>query len=128
MHQTHFSQRTGFRWKGAVATAGIAIFAATILLAFQIPDQLKTLLPQKITEKLSALQEIEDPGVSQPVAKPEAIDPLDTQVTTDGVTEADIPVALETESTPSDLPETVSEEVATGAETQVASIEETPVV
>jgi general secretion pathway protein A len=115
------------RWKGAVATAGIAIFAATILLAFQIPDQLKTLLPQKITEKLSALQEIEDPGVSQPVAKPEAIDPLDTQVTTDGVTEADIPVALETESTPSDLPETVSEEVATGAETQVASIEETPV-
>jgi general secretion pathway protein A len=115
------------RWKGAVATAGIAIFAATILLAFQIPDQLKTLLPQKITEKLSALQEIEDPGVSEPVAKPEAIDPLDTQVTTDGVTEADIPVALETESTPSDLPETVSEEVATGAETQVASIEETPV-
>jgi general secretion pathway protein A len=115
------------RWKGAVATAGIAIFAATILLAFQIPDQLKTLLPQKITEKLSALQEIEAPGVSQPVAKPEAIDPLDTQVTTDGVTEADIPVALETESTPSDLPETVSEEVATGAETQVASIEETPV-
>ena len=81
--------------EGAVATAGIAVFAATILLAFQIPDQLKNLLPQKITAKLSALQQIEDPGASQPDVKPEAIDQLDTQVTTDGVTEAEIPVALE---------------------------------
>jgi general secretion pathway protein A len=115
------------RWKGAVATAGIAVFAATILLAFQIPDQLKTLLPEKITAKLSALQQIEDPGANQPGAEPVAIDQLDTQVTTDGVTEVDIPVALETESTPADLPETVSEEVAAEAKTQVASIEETPV-
>ena len=115
------------RWKGAVATAGIAVFAATILLAFQIPDQLKTLLPEKITAKLSALQQIEDPGANQPGAEPVAIDQLDTQVTTDGVTEVDIPVALETESIPSDLPETVSEEVAAEAKTQVASIEETPV-
>ncbi len=115
------------RWKGAVATAGIAVFAATILLAFQIPDQLKTLLPEKITAKLSALQQIEDPGANQPGAEPVAIDQLDTQVTTDGVTEVDIPVALETESTPADLPEAVSEKVAAEAKTQVASIEATPV-
>jgi general secretion pathway protein A len=115
------------RWKGAVATAGIAVFAATILLAFQIPDQLKTLLPEKITEKLSVLQPVEDPGASQPDAKPETIDPIDNQVTADGVTEVEIPVALETESTPGELPQTVSEEVAAEVKTQVASIEESPV-
>jgi general secretion pathway protein A len=113
------------RWKGAVATAGIAVFAATILLAFQIPDQLKILLPEKITAKLSALQQIEEPGANQPGAKPEAIDQIDTQVTMDRVTQIEIPVAAETESTPTDLPETVSDEVAAEAETQIASIEET---
>ncbi|MEE9497209.1 MAG: AAA family ATPase, partial [Desulfobacterales bacterium] len=113
------------RWKGAVATAGIAVFAATILLAFQIPDQLKILLPEKITAKLSALQQTEKPDASQPGANPEAIDQIDTQVTMDRVTQVEIPVAAETESTPTDLPETVSDEVAAEAETQVASIEET---
>ena len=113
------------RWKGAVATAGIAVFAATILLAFQIPDQLKTLLPEKITAKLSALQQIEDPDANQPGANPEAIDQNDTQVTMDSSAQVEIPAAVETESTPTDLPETVSKEVATEAETQVASIEET---
>jgi general secretion pathway protein A len=112
------------RWKGAVATAGIAVFAATILLAFQIPDQLKTLLPEKITAKLSASQQIEDPDANQPDANPEAIDQNDTQVTMDSVAQVEIPAAVETESTPTDLPETVSEEVTTVAETQVASIEE----
>jgi general secretion pathway protein A len=113
------------RWKGAVATAGIAVFAATILLAFQIPDQLKILLPEKITAKLSALQQIEEPGANQPGANPEAIDQIDTQVTMDSVKQIEIPVAAETESTPTDLPETVSDEVAAEAETQIASIEET---
>ena len=114
------------RWKGAVATAGIAVFAATILLAFQIPDQLKTLLPEKISAKLSALQQIEDPDANQPDATPEAIDQNDTQVTMDSVAQVEIPAAVETESTPTDLPGTVSEEVAAEAETQVASIEATP--
>ena len=113
------------RWKGAVATAGIAVFAATILLAFQIPDQLKTLLPEKITAKLSALQQIEDPDANQPGANPEAIDQNDTQVTMDSSAQVETPAAVETESTPTDLPETASKEVATEAETQVASIEET---
>ena len=114
------------RWKGAVATAGIAVFAATILLAFQIPDQLKTLLPEKISAKLSALQQIEDPDANQRDATPEAIDQNDTQVTMDSVAQVEIPAAVETESTPTDLPGTVSEEVAAEAETQVASIEATP--
>ena len=115
------------RWKGAVATAGIAVFAATILLAFQIPDQLKTLLPEKITEKLSALQQIEEPEKNQPDANPEALDQNDTQVTMDSAAQVEIPAAVETAATPTDLPETVSEEVAAETETQVASIEETAV-
>jgi len=114
------------RWKGAVATAGIAVFAATILLAFQIPDQLKTLLPEKISAKLSALQQIEDPDANPPDATPEANDQNDTQVTMDSVAQVEIPAAVETESTPTDLPGTVSEEVAAEDETQVASIEATP--
>jgi general secretion pathway protein A len=113
------------RWKGAVATAGIAVFAATILLAFQIPDQLKTLLPEKITAKLSTLQQIEEPDANPPDATPEATDQNDTPVTMNSSAQVEIPAAVETESTPTDLPETVSEAVATEAEMQVASIEET---
>ena len=114
------------RWKGAVATAGIAVFAATILLAFQIPDQIKTLLPEKVTDKFSASQPIEVPDVSQPDAETEAIEETETQVTTDSVAQVQSPVAVETESTPNDLPETVSETVDVEAKTQVASTEETP--
>ena len=115
------------RWKSAIATAGIAVFAATILLAFQIPDQLKTLLPEKITEKLSVLQQTQDPGENQPDANPEASDQIDTQVAMAGVQQAEIPVADKAESIPADLPKTVSDEVAAEAKTQVASIEENPV-
>jgi general secretion pathway protein A len=116
------------RWKSAIATAGIAVFAATILLAFQIPDQLKTLLPQKITEKLSALQQTQDPDVNQPDTNPEASDQTDTQVAMASVQQAEIPVTDEAQSTPTDLQKTVSDEVAAEAKTQVASIEENPVV
>jgi general secretion pathway protein A len=116
------------RWKSAIATAGIAVFAATILLAFQIPDQLKTLLPQKITEKLSALQQTQDPDVNQPDTYPEASDQIDTQVAVASVPQAEIPVTDEAQSTPTDLPKTVSDEVVAEAKTQVASIEENPVV
>ncbi|MGD8881181.1 MAG: AAA family ATPase [Desulfobacterales bacterium] len=116
------------RWKGAVATAGIAVFAATILLAFQIPDQLKTLLPEKITAKLSALHQTEYRGANQPDVDHEAGGQIDTPVAMESVQQAEVPVAVETELTPADLPETVSDEIAAEAKTQVASIEEMPVV
>ncbi|MGD9226996.1 MAG: AAA family ATPase [Desulfobacterales bacterium] len=116
------------RWKGAVATAGIAVFAATILLAFQIPDQLKTLLPEKITAKLSALHQTEYRGANQPDVDHEASGQIDTPVAMESVQQAEVPVAVETELTPADLPETVSDEIAAEAKTQVASIEEMPVV
>ena len=115
------------RWKRAVATVGIAVFAATILLAFQIPDQLKTLLPEKITEKLSVLQQTEDPAANQPAANPEAIDQTDTPVTVDSTAPVESPAAIETESSPTDLAETVSQEAAAESEMQVASIAATPV-
>jgi len=119
--------REPVRWKGAVATAGIAVFAATILLAFQIPDQLKTLLPEKISEKLSALHQTENRDADPSNAKPEAVDQPDTQVTVAGVKADEIPAADESEPTPADHAETVSDEVAAEAGAQVASIAETPV-
>ena len=115
------------RWKRAVATTGIAVFAATILLAFQIPDQLKTLLPEKITAKLSGLQQVEEPDANQPGISSETVDETDTGETADSAAPVEIPAAIETESAPTELVETVPQEAASDSETQVASIAETPV-
>ena len=115
------------RWKRAVATTGIAVFAATILLAFQIPDQLKTLLPEKITAKLSGLQQVEDPDANQPDVNSETVDDTDTGETADSGAPVEIPAAIETESAPAELAETVYQEAAADSEMQVASIAETPV-
>jgi hypothetical protein len=103
------------------------VFAATILLAFQIPDQLKTLLPEKITEKLSALHQTESPDADQSNANPETVDQNDTQVTVDAVEQAAIPAADESEPAPADQAETVSDAVAADAGTQVAAVAETAV-
>ena len=116
------------RWKGAAATAGIAVFAATILLAFQIPEQLKILFPEKIAAKLGASQQVEDPDANQPAANPEAMDQIETREAIERVAQVEIPAETETAATPADLPEAVSEEIVAETEMQVASIQETAVV
>jgi general secretion pathway protein A len=118
--------REPIRWKGAVATAGIALFAATILLAFQMPDQIKALLPEKITANLSALQQAENQGTDRPDASAEAGDPIETQTAMDTAQPMETPVAVETEITETDLPTTVSDEVPAETKTQVASIAKIP--
>ncbi len=119
--------REPIRWKGAVATAGIAVFAATILLAFQMPDQLKALLPEKITANLRALQQAENQGAADPPdSSAEAGDPIDTQAAMDTAQHAEAPVAVETEISATDLPTTVSDELPAETKTQVASIAEIP--
>ncbi len=118
--------REPIRWKGAVGTAGIAVFAATILLAFQMPDQLKALLPEKITANLSALQQAENQGADPPDSSAEAGDPIDTQAAMDTAQHAEAPVAVETEISATDLPTTVSDELPAETKTQVASIAEIP--
>jgi len=119
--------REPIRWKGAVATAGIAVFAATILLAFQMPDQLKALLPEKITANLRALQQAENQGAADPPdSSAETGDPIDTQAAMDTAQHAEAPVAVETEISATDLPTTVSDELPAETKTQVASIAEIP--
>ena len=118
--------REPIRWKGAVATAGIAVFAATILLAFQMPDQLRALLPEKITENLIALQQAENQGADPPDLSAEAGDPIDTQAAMDTAQHAETPVAVETELAATDLPTTVSDKVPAETKTQVALIAEIP--
>ncbi len=118
--------REPIRWKGAVATAGIAVFAATILLAFQMPDQIKALLPETITANLSALQQAENQGTGPPDASVEAGDPIETQTAMDTAQPTQTPVAVEAEITETDLPTTVSVEVPVETKTQVASIAKIP--
>ena len=119
--------REPIRWKGAVGTAGIAVFAATILLAFQMPDQLKALLPEKITANLRALQQAENQGAADPPdSSAETGDPIDTQAAMDTAQHAEAPVAVETEISATDLPTTVSDELPAETKTQVASIAEIP--
>ena len=127
--------REPIRWKGAAATAGIAVFAATILLAFQMPDQIKSLLPERITENLralqqtenqSALQQAENQSTDPPDSSTEGSTPIETQPATDTAEPAEAAVAVETELTETELPVTVSEQVPAETKTQVASITEIP--
>jgi general secretion pathway protein A len=119
--------REPIRWKGAVATAGIAVFAATILLAFQMPDQIKALLPERITANLSALKPAENPDTDRPDSSAEASDPIETEAAAvDTPRPAEAVTEVETEITETELPVTVSEEVPVETKTQVASITEIP--
>jgi general secretion pathway protein A len=53
------------RWKGAAAIAGIAVFVALIVIAFQVPGQLKALLPQNILARLTEQPVIESDEITQ---------------------------------------------------------------
>jgi general secretion pathway protein A len=114
------------RWKGAVATAGMAVFAATILLAFQMPDQIKALLPDRITENLSTAQQAENISTDAPDSSAKAQDAIETQAAVDIAQPAEAPVAIETEISATVLPVAVSDEVPTETKTQVASVAEIP--
>ena len=118
--------REPIRWKGAVATAGIAVFAATILLAFQMPDQIKSLLPERITENLNTLRQTENQSTDRPDSSAEPSKPSETQATKDTAAPAETAVAVETEITETELPLTVSDPVPAETRTQVASITEIP--
>ena len=114
--------REPIRWKGAVATAGIAVFAATILLAFQIPDQIRALLPEKITANLSPSQPAESERLDQADSSAAADEAIETQAAMDTAQATEAPVAGETEIPASELPATVSEEVSAETKTPVAAV------
>jgi len=114
--------REPIRWKRAVATAAIAVFATTILLAFQMPDQIKALLPEKITANLSTLQQVENQDTDRPDSSAEAGDPIETKAAMNTGQNTEASAAVDAEITATDLPATVSDEVPAENKTQVASI------
>jgi general secretion pathway protein A len=116
------------RWKGAIAAAGMAALAAALLLAFMPPDQLKTLLPEKIMGKLNILQlqPAAISGTDQPEPHSAASDSIIPQTTADSVAQADTAVADASESTAVELQASVSDEAAAGEQTRLAATEKNP--
>jgi len=124
------------RRKGAYAAVGIAALAVILFLAFMPADQLKTLLPGKIMEKLSMLklQPATISATHQPESNSEANDPETPRATPESVAQADMAVADAgaadadaSESTPLKLQASVPDEAAAEEPTQLAAIEATPV-
>ena len=118
--------REPIRWKGPVATAGIAIFAATILLAFQMPDQIKSLLPDRFTENLSSLPRAENQGSDALDSNADNNGPVETETAVGSAAPDEATAALETDLNATEIPVTVSDEAPAEAKTQVASITEIP--
>ena len=86
------------RWKGAAATAGIAAFAALIIIAFQIPSQLKALLPQNANSQLSNEQPVIAPNVNKPDTDSETIDQKDSQPAADDTGQSEPNLTAETDA------------------------------
>ncbi len=118
------------RWKGAVAAVGIAAVAAIFLLAFMPQDQLKTVLPGKIVDKLSILQlrSTASSGIHQPEPQLAASNPVSPQETPDSVVQTDSAVADASDSTPPQLQPPESDQAAVEEQIQLAAIEKNPPV
>ncbi len=116
------------RWKGAVATAGIAALAAIFLLAFVPRDRLETLLPGKIVDKLSILQlrPTASPGIPQPATPFAANNSASTQETPDDVVHAASAVADTSDSTPEQFQAPESDAAVVEEQTQLAAMEKNP--
>ena len=117
------------RWKTAVAGIGVAIVAAALVLAFIAPDQLKTLLPEKIIKQLRVLQL--QPAATSDTAPAEphsaTANPVSPQATPDSVAQADSVDADASGSAPLQLP-SVSDEAAIEEQDQLAATEKNSTV
>lgn len=118
------------RYKGAIAAAGIAALAAVVFLTFGPPEQLKTLLPGKIIEKLSILrlQPAATSGTDQPQPDSAANNPVSPPAMPDSAAQADTAGADPAESTPMPVQASVSDEAAGEEQTPLPAIEKIPAV
>jgi general secretion pathway protein A len=123
------------RRRGAYAAVGIAALAAILFLAFMPPDQLKTLFPQKIMEKLSLLRRQPAPtsGFHQSAPGSDASDPIAPQASPDSVVQADTAVTVPgtaaadaSESTPVQLQASVADQTTAAEPAQPAANETNP--
>jgi general secretion pathway protein A len=113
------------RWKGAVATAAAAVFAAFILLSFhfQLPDKLRTLWPDNVNADQSELRQDQQTmaAVGSGTAS-EVGDQQDDPVVPDGDKDSEGTLAAETDTTAADSRATVSEQDSAAKTEQIASL------
>jgi general secretion pathway protein A len=113
------------RWKGAVATAAAAVFAAFILLSFyfQLPDKLKALWPYNVNAGQSELQQNKQTSAAVGLDKAsEAMDQQDNTDVPEGNQESEGTLAAETGTTAADSRATVSEQDSAAKTEQIASL------
>jgi len=113
------------RWKGAVATAAAAVFAALILLSFhfQLPDKLRALWPDNVNADQSELQQNEQTlAAVGPDTASEVMDQRDDTNVLEGDKESEETLAAETGTTAADSRATVSEHDSTAKTEQIASL------
>jgi hypothetical protein len=117
------------RWKGAVATAAAAVFAAFILLSFyfQLPDRLKALWPYNVNAGQSELQQNKQTSAAVGLDKAsEAMDQQDNTDVPEGNKESEGTLAAETGTTAADPLATVSEQDSAAKTEQIASLSPAP--
>ena len=115
------------RWKGAVATAAAAVFAAFILLAFQVPDKLRALWPNNVTAGQSELQQNEQTmaaGGSDTAS--EVMNQQDNPEVPGTEKQSQGTLAAETEAAAADPQATVSEQATAAENEQIASFSPSP--
>ena len=117
------------RWKGAVATAAAAVFAAFILLAFQfqVPDKLRALWPDNVTAGQSELQQNEQTMAADGSdTASEVMDQQDNPEVPGTEKQSEGTLAAETEVAAADPRATVSEQAAAAENEQIASFSPSP--
>ncbi|MGD9412453.1 MAG: AAA family ATPase [Desulfobacterales bacterium] len=120
------------RWKGAVATAAAAVFAAFILLSFhfQLPERLRALWPDNVNAGQGELQQNEPTiAAAGSDTASKVMDQQDTSEVPDGARESEETTATETgesATTAADSPATVSEKDSAATTEQIASLSPSP--
>jgi general secretion pathway protein A len=117
------------RWKGAVATAAVAVFAAFILLSFhfQLPDRLRALWPDNVNAGQRELQQNEQTTAAVgPDSAPEVMVQQDHINVPEGDTESEGTLAAESGTTAADSRATVSEQDSAAKSEQIASLRPGP--
>ncbi|MGD9134446.1 MAG: AAA family ATPase, partial [Desulfobacterales bacterium] len=120
------------RWKGAVATAAAAVFAAFILLSFhfQLPERLRALWPDNVNAGQGELQQNEPTiAAAGSDTASKVMDQQDTSEVPDGARESEKTTATETgesATTAANSPATVSEKDSAATTEQIASLSPSP--
>ncbi len=111
------------RWKGAAITAAAAVFAALIILAFQMPDQLRALWPQMVTaNQNAALQSENQPAGGDADAAEDAIVGQSNPAAPDSEIQSEQTLAAESEAAAANPETTAAEQALVDEHQQIAAL------